>query len=122
LEGQDHTGIQESTPPEKVVGRSRPPEEVLQYIERYALRSPHERARAMEFLQNPPFRSYIFNYTTGKALLAPLLEGADAVANFGRLLSEPFTPTQIRHWLAERGQSSATQKRTMSAYACQSCG
>ncbi len=86
----------------------RPAEEVRRYIDRYALRTPGETARAMEFLQNPLFRSYVFNYAKGKALLAPLLEGPDAVANFRRLLSEPFTPTQIRQWLAERGTSPAS--------------
>ena len=40
-------------------------------------------------------------------LLAPLLEGPDAVANFRRLLSEPFTAAQRRQWLAERGASPA---------------
>jgi hypothetical protein len=80
-------------------------DEVHQYYERYAVRTPQEVAKAMQFIQSPLFRSYIFNYTTGKALLAPLLEGPDATANFRRLLSEPFTPTQIRRWLAERGAS-----------------
>jgi hypothetical protein len=83
----------------------RPAEEVRRYVDRYALRTPGETARAMEFLQNPLFRSYVFTYAKGKALLAPLLEGPDAAANFRRLLSEAFTPTQIRRWLAERGAS-----------------
>ena len=56
----------------------------------------------MKFIQNPLFRSYIFNYAVGKDLLAPLLEGPDRAANFSRLLSEPFTPTQVRAWLAAR--------------------
>jgi hypothetical protein len=77
-------------------------DKVQRYVERYSLRTPQEAAQTMKFIQNPLFRSYIFNYATGQALLAPLLEGADAAANFYRLLSEPFTPTQVRHWLAER--------------------
>jgi hypothetical protein len=81
---------------------SRSPDEVQQYIERYGLRTPQEARQTMKFIQNPLFRSYIFNYATGKALLAPLLEGEDAVDNFRRLLSEPFTPTQVRRWLVER--------------------
>jgi hypothetical protein len=80
----------------------RPPDEVQQYIERYGLRTPQEAKQTMKFIQNPLFRSYIFNYATGKALLAPLLEGADAVDNFRRLLSEPLTPTQVRQWRTER--------------------
>jgi len=35
-------------------------------------------------------------------MLAPLLDGPDAVENFGRLLTEPLTPTQARQWLAKR--------------------
>ena len=78
-------------------GRS--PDEVQGYLERYGLRTPKEAAQSLKFLQNPLFRSYIFNYALGKALLAPLLEGPDAVANFRRLLSEPLTPAQVRRWV-----------------------
>jgi hypothetical protein len=78
-----------------------PPDEVQRYIERFGLRTPQEAAQSMKFLQNPLFRSYIFNYAMGKDLLAPLLEGPDRAANFARLLSEPLTPTQVRAWLAE---------------------
>ena len=79
------------------------PEKVQAYLERHSLRTPEEASQSMKFLTNPLFRSYIFNYSMGKALLAPLFEGPDAVASFGRLLSEPFTPSQFRHWLSERG-------------------
>ncbi len=80
----------------------RPADEVQRYEERWGLRTPREAAQSMKFMQNPLFRSYIFNYAMGKDLLAPLLAGPAAVANFGRLLSEPFTPSQIRRWQAER--------------------
>jgi hypothetical protein len=80
----------------------RPSDEVQDYVERYTLNTPREAAQTMKFIQNPLFRSYIFNYAAGKALLAPLLDGPDTLANFLRLLSEPFTPSQVRHWLAER--------------------
>jgi hypothetical protein len=79
----------------------RPPEEVQSYIERYGLRTPEEASHSMRFLSNPLFRSYVFNYAVGKDLLAPLLEGPDAVANFERLLTEPLTPSQVRDWLAQ---------------------
>jgi len=81
------------------------PERVQQYVERYALRTPLEAARTISFIGNPLFRSYIFNYATGKALLASLLSGPDAVANFRRLLCEPFTPTQVRQWVTKRKTS-----------------
>jgi len=79
----------------------RPFDEVQRYVERWSLRTPQEAAQIMRFMQNPLFRSYIFNYAMGKDLLAPLLAGPAAVANFRRLLSEPLTPGQVRSWLAE---------------------
>ena len=79
----------------------RPPDEVQRYIERWGLRTPKEAVQNMRFMQNPLFRSYIFNYSMGEDLLAPLLAGPDAVANFRRLLSEPLTPSQVRRWPAE---------------------
>ena len=78
------------------------PEKVQAYVEHYSLRTPEEASHSMNFLTNPLFRSYVFNYAMGKALLAPLLEGPDALANFARLLSEPLTPSQVRRWLAQR--------------------
>ncbi|MFN2167304.1 MAG: hypothetical protein ACK2U9_13695 [Anaerolineae bacterium] len=78
---------------------NRPPQEVQQYLEHYGLRTSEEASHSMRFLQNPLFRSYVFNYSVGSQLLAPLLEGQDAVPNFRRLLSEPFTPSQVRRWV-----------------------
>ncbi|HSJ58639.1 MAG TPA: hypothetical protein VLC95_15760 [Anaerolineae bacterium] len=75
-------------------------EDVQAYLEKWALRTPQEAAKSLSFVQNPLFRSYVFNYALGKELIAPLLEGADAVENFRRLLSEPFTPSQVRAWVA----------------------
>ena len=79
-----------------------PPDEVKRYVERYLLGSPGDVDHAMGFIQIPLWRSYVFNYSMGRELVAPLLEGPDRVANFSRLLSEPLTPTQVREWVAER--------------------
>ncbi len=79
----------------------RPAEEVQRYLERWGLRTPHEAAQSMKFLQSPLFRSYTFNYAMGKDLLKPLLEGPAAVGNYRRLLSEPFTPSQVRRWVEQ---------------------
>ena len=84
-----------------LLSEGRPPSEVQAYVEHYGLRTPEEASHSMRFLTNRLFRSYVFNYAVGKALLAPLLEGPDALGNFERLLSEPFTPSQIRSWLAQ---------------------
>jgi hypothetical protein len=77
-------------------------DEVQRYIERYSLRTPKEAAQTIKFIQNPLFRSYIFNYAIGETLLAPLVEGPEAVPNFRRLLREPLTPSQVRQWLAQK--------------------
>ena len=83
----------------------RPAEEVQQYIQHYGLRTPQEAAKNLSFIQTPLYRSYIFNYSVGEAMLEPLLDGPQAVDNFRRLLTEPLTPTQVRQWLAEQSQS-----------------
>ncbi len=75
--------------------------EAWAYVERYGLRTPEEASHSMRILTNRLSRSYVFNYAVGKALLAPLLEGPVALVNFERLLREPFTPSQVRSWLAQ---------------------
>jgi hypothetical protein len=86
-----------------------PPDEVQRYVERFGLRTPKEAAQTMKFIQNPLFRSYISNYSAGKALLAPLLGGGEARDNFLRLLSEPLTPNQVRDWLAAEDERQLEQ-------------
>lgn len=80
----------------------RPPKEVQQYLEHFGLITPEQAAKCLEFMLHPLSRSYIFSYGAGSKMLAPLLQGPDRVENFARLLSEPFTPSQVREWLAER--------------------
>jgi hypothetical protein len=79
-----------------------PPDEVQQYLVDFGLLTPDRAAKSVEFMMDPLWRSYTFNYAAGRKLLTPLLQGPDRVANFGRLLSEPFTPTQVREWVAQR--------------------
>jgi hypothetical protein len=76
-------------------------DEVQQYLEEFGLRTPQEAEQTLKFIQNALFRSYVFNCTVGEALLAPVLEGPEAISNFRRLLSEPFTPAQLRTWSAQ---------------------
>jgi len=89
-------------------GERWPLEEVERYLARYQLESRDRVARTLRIIQIPLWRSYAFNYSVGKKLLAPLLEGPDRVENFARLLREPFTPTQVRDWLAERDEDSGS--------------
>jgi len=78
-------------------------DEVQQYLVHFGLLTPERAAKSLEFMLDPHWRTYTFTYAAGRKLLAPLLRGPDRVENFARLLSEPFTPTQVRDWLAERG-------------------
>jgi hypothetical protein len=78
----------------------RPAEEVQRYVEHYGLNTPEEAAQTISFVQSPLFRSYVFNYRAGEAMLEPLLKGPHAVDVFRRLLTEPLTPTQVRGWPA----------------------
>jgi len=87
-------------------GRS--PAEVQQYLVYYGLVTADRAAKGLEFMLNPLWRSYTFNYGVGRKLLAPLLQGPDRVENFARLLSEPFTPAQVRQWLTDRVSSQDT--------------
>jgi len=77
-------------------------EEVQQYLMHFGLLTPERAANALEYMLDPLWPAYIFNYAAGKKLLAPLLRGPDRTENFARLLSEPFTPTLVRQWVAER--------------------
>jgi hypothetical protein len=53
-------------------------------------------------MRDPLRRSYIFNYSMGRQLLADLFAArGDRVDWFRRLLSEPITPSQIRSWTEE---------------------
>jgi hypothetical protein len=80
----------------------RAPDEAREYLVHFGLVAPERAAKGTEFIMNPLWRSYTFNYGVGNKLLAPLLWGPDRLENFARLLSEPFTPAQVRRWLAER--------------------
>jgi hypothetical protein len=77
-------------------------EEVQQYLVHFGLLTPQRAAKALEFMLDPLWRAYTFNYAAGRKLLTPLLSGPDRLENLARLLSEPFTPTQVRQWVAQR--------------------
>lgn len=78
----------------------RPAYEVQEYIEHYELDTPEEAAQTVRFIESPVYRSYIFNYRAGEAMLEPFLKGPRRLESFRRLLTEPLTPTQIRRLTA----------------------
>jgi hypothetical protein len=79
--------------------------EVVDYGMRYSLTTQDDEARLLRFLNDPLSRSYTYNYTLGRQLIAAFLDRAtDKQGAFQRLLSEPLTPTQIRGFATTQSQ------------------
>jgi len=77
--------------------------EVLRYLEELGGYGPEVAAKRLEFIEHPLWRTYVFVYAEGEALLRRWMEAVPApewVARFGRLLHEQVTPGRL---LAELG-------------------
>jgi hypothetical protein len=73
-----------------------PEDEVVDYGIRHALNTKEDEVRYLRFFKDPLSRSYAYNYTLGRDLVATFLDRAtDKRQAFRRLLSEPSTPTQL---------------------------
>jgi hypothetical protein len=82
-------------------GRSH--DEVLTYLQEVGGYTCELAAKRLEFIEHPLWKTYVFVYAEGEALLRRWLEAAPAperVARFGRLLHEQVTPGRL---LAEPG-------------------
>lgn len=80
-------------------------QEVMAYGMRYALTNEADETHTLRFIGDPLSRSYTYNYTRGRELIASYLNGAaDKKQTFYRLLSEPLTPAQIRQLTAVPGE------------------
>ena len=78
-------------------------DEVLAYLQDAGGYAPKVAAKLLEFIEHPLWRTYVFVYNEGEALLRRWVEAAPAperVARFGRLLHEQVTPGRL---LAELG-------------------
>ena len=78
-------------------------DEVLAYLRDVGRFSPDFAAKRLEFIEHPLWRTYVFVYAEGAALLERWIEAVEApdrVERFGRLLHEQITPGQL---LAELG-------------------
>lgn len=75
-------------------------EEVLDYVQRWALVSRRRAEQILRFLSDPLWRAYTSTYVEGDRLLQPWLDARpaeeSAMTRFQRLLDEPLTPRQIR--------------------------
>ena len=77
-------------------GRSH--EEVLTWLERVGRFAPDVAAKRLEFIEHPLWRTYVFVYHEGEALLQRWLDAvppAERAARFGRLLREQLGPASI---------------------------
>ena len=77
-------------------GRSH--DEVLAYLRDVGRYAPDMAAKRLEFIEHPLWRTYVFVYAEGEALLRRWLEAvpeSDRVARFGRLLHEQLTPAAV---------------------------
>jgi hypothetical protein len=78
-------------------GRSH--DEVLAYLQEVGRYAPAVAARRLEFIEHPLWRTYIFVYAEGEALLGRWLDAVpetDRAARFGRLLHEQLSPAAVR--------------------------
>lgn len=73
-------------------------QEVLDYLVDVGRYSPTVAAKRLEFIEHPLWRTYVFVYAEGEALLRrwlDLVPVEDRPARFGRLLHEQLTPDAI---------------------------
>jgi hypothetical protein len=73
-------------------------DEVLAWLERVGRFAPPIAAKRLEFIEHPLWRTYVFVYHEGEALLRRWLEAvppAARPARFGRLLREQLSPSAI---------------------------
>jgi hypothetical protein len=83
-------------------------DEVLEYLVRAGHYPRNVAEKRLEFLEHPLWRTYIFVYSEGEALLREWLEAvpeADRPGRFARLLHEQLTPGAIREELREQVQA-----------------
>ena len=80
-------------------------EETLAYLQRVGRFAPAISEKRLEFIEHPLWRTYVFVYHEGEALLRRWLEAvpeAERAARFGRLLREQLSPPAIAAELAGR--------------------
>jgi hypothetical protein len=77
-------------------GQGAPDDEVIDYGTRYALTTEDLERQSMQFLKDPLWRSYGFNYTLGREIVEAYLSAStDRLDAFSRLLQDPLTPRQV---------------------------
>jgi hypothetical protein len=83
-----------------------PRDEVIAYLVDVGRVAPEAAAKRLQFIEHPLWRTYVFVYTEGEALLRRWLGVVPAegrAARFGRLLVEQLTPESIAAEIAAAG-------------------
>jgi hypothetical protein len=78
-------------------------EVVLAYLRETGLMEADRAAQRLSFIEHPLWRTYVFVYSEGEALLRRWLEAVpsdEQTSRFGRLLHESLTPGEIEDELA----------------------
>ena len=73
-------------------------DEVLAYLVDVGRATPDRAAKRLEFIEHPLWRTYVFVYAEGEALLERWLDAVperERAARFGRLLHEQLTPGAV---------------------------
>lgn len=71
------------------------PDEVVQYMMRYGLRSEREARQSLRFISDPLWRTYTFTYFVGRDLLGRWIAQGDRKERFRQLLTEQVYPSQL---------------------------
>jgi hypothetical protein len=73
-------------------------DEVMAYLQDVGRYAPDRAAKRLEFIEHPLWRTYVFVYAEGEALLRRWVEAvpdADQATRFARLLHEQLTPAAV---------------------------
>jgi hypothetical protein len=84
----------------------RPRDEVLEFLVEIGRFLPETAAKRLQFIEHPLWRTYVFVYSEGEALIRRWLDQVPPearTARFARLLREPLTPPLIEAQIASAG-------------------
>jgi hypothetical protein len=74
----------------------KPDEEIVAFLEKYALMTPERARKAIQF--DREWGAYTFNYTVGRGILRRYLATGNARTKFVQFLTTPITPSLVEEW------------------------
>ncbi|MFX0061934.1 MAG: hypothetical protein ACFFC7_07070 [Candidatus Hermodarchaeota archaeon] len=72
-----------------------PEDQVVDYMAKYGLMKKEDAKKRMDFIKDPLWRSYIYNYTEGYRLVKHYLGQPFDLNKFQKLLTEQIVPSQL---------------------------